>query len=65
MFFVASLSKPMFWNSRSHDRDGDPWRGVAGIAEIAGAISIASGFLARIGGIGLVLFNTLRRPQEP
>jgi putative oxidoreductase len=29
---------------------------IAGIAEIAGAISIASGFLARIGGIGLVLF---------
>ena len=29
---------------------------IAGIAEIVGAISIASGFLARIGGIGLVLF---------
>ncbi len=29
---------------------------IAGIAEVAGAISIASGFLARIGGIGLVLF---------
>lgn len=29
---------------------------IAGIAEILGAISIATGFLARIGGIGLVLF---------
>lgn len=29
---------------------------IAGIAEVAGAISIASGLLARIGGIGLVLF---------
>ena len=28
----------------------------AGIAEIAGAISIASGFLTRIGGLGLILF---------
>lgn len=29
---------------------------IAGIAEVCGALSIASGFLARIGGIGLVLF---------
>ncbi|MGE0402527.1 MAG: DoxX family protein [Kofleriaceae bacterium] len=29
---------------------------IAGIAEVLGALSIASGFLARIGGMGLVLF---------
>jgi putative oxidoreductase len=29
---------------------------IAGIAELLGAIAIATGFLARIGGIGLILF---------
>lgn len=29
---------------------------IAGIAEIAGALSIATGFLARIGSVGLILF---------
>ena len=29
---------------------------IAGIAEVLGAVSIATGFLARIGGIGLILF---------
>jgi putative oxidoreductase len=29
---------------------------IAGIAEVAGAISIATGFLTRVGGLGLFLF---------
>jgi len=62
MFFVAGFAKLTDTSgTAAHMADaGIPYAHtlaiIAGIAEVAGALSIASGFLARIGGIGLVLF---------